>query len=265
MKVSVIGAAGAVGSAAAFHIGAQRLAEEILLIDIKPNVVQQHAMDMSTAFSDLGIVVRAGTYSDMTGSDLVINAAGANTLYELYTKQGLRWNAGRYNRDCVQAYLKHLDDTNYKPCTVASAIEISRPVSLPKALRALEAMNNGVVRQVTDEMILEHRAMVAKTGFGCEPASAASVAGLHLLLQEQVVSPGETVVCILTGHELKDPDATVKYHTGLDMKAATIPPARPVHGKYANRPIRVPDDVRAICKALGVDIDKTPLAGLPCR
>ena len=195
----------------------------------------------------------------------VINAAGANTLYELYTKQGLRWNAGRYNRDCVQAYLKHLDDTNYKPCTVASAIEISRPVSLPKALRALEAMNNGVVRQVTDEMILEHRAMVAKTGFGCEPASAASVAGLHLLLQEQVVSPGETVVCILTGHELKDPDATVKYHTGLDMKAATIPPARPVHGKYANRPIRVPDDVRAICKALGVDIDKTPLAGLPCR
>lgn len=190
----------------------------------------------------------------------VINATGANTLYELYTEQGCRWNGGRYDRDCVNRYLKHLDDTNYKPHTIASAIEISRPVSLPKALRALEVMNDGVVRQVTDEVILEHRAMIARNGFGCEPASAASVAGLHQLLDEQVISPDETVVCILTGHELKDPDATVKYHTGIDMKAAAVPAAQPVHGRYANKPIRVPDDVRAICKALGVDIDKTPLA-----
>jgi threonine synthase len=192
----------------------------------------------------------------------VINAAGANTLCELYTNQGCRWNNGHYNRECVQAYLKHLDDINYKPHTVASAIEISRPVSLPKAFRALEVMNNGVVRQVTDEVILEHRAMAAKCGFGCEPASAASVAGLHQLLDEQVISPSETVVCILTGHELKDPDATVKYHTGINMKAAQVPAPEPVHGKYANKPIRVPDDVTAICKALGVDIEKTPLAGL---
>ena len=195
----------------------------------------------------------------------VINAAGANTLYELYTKQGCRWNGGHYDRQCVQAYLKHLDDTNYKPHTVASAIEISRPVSLSKAFRALEVMNGGVVRQVSDEVILEHRAMAAKCGFGCEPASAASVAGLHQLLEEQVISPSETVVCILTGHELKDPDATVKYHTGLDMKAATVPAPHPVHGKYANKPIRVPDDVAAIVKALGVDIEKTSLAGLASK
>jgi threonine synthase len=192
----------------------------------------------------------------------VINAAGANTLYEVYEKHGCRWNGGRYNRQAVAAYLKDLDDRDYKPHTVASAIEISRPVNLPKALRALEVMNNGVVRQVTDEVILEHRAMVAKTGFGCEPASAASVAGLHQLLDEQVISPNETVVCILTGHELKDPDATVKYHTGIDMKAAKVPAAEPVHGKYANKPIRVPDDLAAIVKALGVDIEKTSLAGL---
>ncbi len=190
----------------------------------------------------------------------VINATGANTLYELYTKQGGRWNGGRYDRECVAAYLKHLDDTHYKPHTVASAIEISRPVSLPKAFRALEVMNDGVVRQVSDEVILEHRALAARCGFGCEPASAASVAGLHLLLDEQVISPDETVVCILTGHELKDPDATVKYHTGIDMKAAKVPAAGPVQGKYANRPIRVPDDVAAIVKALGADITKTPLA-----
>lgn len=190
----------------------------------------------------------------------VINAAGANTLYELYTEQGCRWNGGRYNRPCVESYLKHLDDTQYKAHTVASAIEISRPVSLPKAFRALEVMNDGVVRQVTDEVILEHRAMAARCGFGCEPASAASVAGLHQLLDEQIISPSETVVCILTGHELKDPDATVKYHTGMDMKAAKAPAPHPVHGRYANKPIRVADDLAAICKALGVDIEKTPLA-----
>lgn len=183
----------------------------------------------------------------------VINATGANTLYDIYTNKGCRWNAGRYDRKAVGDYLKHLDDTNYKPHTVASAIEISRPVNLPKALRALEVMNDGLVRQVTDEVILEHRAMVAKTGFGCEPASAASVAGLHQLLEEKVISPSERVVCILTGHELKDPDATVKYHTGIDMKAAKVPEAGPLHGKYANKPIRVPDDVTAICKALGAE------------
>jgi threonine synthase len=192
----------------------------------------------------------------------VINATGANTLYEIHEKHGCRWNGGRYNRQAVADYFKHLDDTNYKPHTVASAIEISRPVNLPKALRALEIMNNGVVRQVTDEVILEHRAMVARAGFGCEPASAASVAGLHQLLEEQVIGPDETVVCILTGHELKDPDVTVKYHTGIDMKAAKVPPAQPVHGRYANTPIRVPDDLAAIVKALGVDIAKTSLAGL---
>ena len=73
---------------------------------------------------------------------------------------------------------------NYYPHTVASAIEISRPVNLPKALRAVDFMN-GVVREVTDDEILEHRAMVARWGFGCEPASAASVAGLRKLLDDR--------------------------------------------------------------------------------
>lgn len=77
MKVAVIGAGGAVGSAAAFHIGAQQLAEEILLIDVRSNVAQQHAMDMSTAFSALGVKVKAGSFPDLAGSRVVINAAGA--------------------------------------------------------------------------------------------------------------------------------------------------------------------------------------------
>jgi len=77
MKVTVIGAAGSVGGPAAFYIGASGLAEEIVLLDVRENVAQQHAMDMSTAFSALEVRVKAGSYEDMAGSDLIINAAGA--------------------------------------------------------------------------------------------------------------------------------------------------------------------------------------------
>jgi len=129
-----------------------------------------------------------------------------------------------------------MDESDYHAHTIASAIEISRPVNLPKSLRAIDAMN-GVVREVTDDEILEHRAMVARWGFGCEPASAATVAGLRKLLDEQVISIDEDVVCILTGHELKDPNATVKYHTGVDMKSVQdLAPKGRTHGKLSNRP-----------------------------
>lgn len=183
----------------------------------------------------------------------VINAAGANTLNQLYTHQNVSWNGGNYDREKVQKLYAAMDEANYRANTVASAIEISRPVNLPKALRALETMN-GVVREIDDETILEHRAMVARWGFGCEPASAASVAGLHQLLDEQVISPSDSVVCILTGHELKDPNVTVKYHTGIDTKAVEgqAPRSEP-HGKLSNRPVPVPDDIDAIIRALGGD------------
>jgi threonine synthase len=134
---------------------------------------------------------------------------------------------------------------------VASAIEISRPVTLPKALRALSVMN-GVVREVTDDEILEHRAMVARWGFGCEPASAASIAGLRKLLEDGTIARDETVACILTGHELKDPNVTVKYHTGVDMKSVQdLAPREPTHGKLSNRPVQVEDDLDAILKVIG--------------
>jgi threonine synthase len=144
-----------------------------------------------------------------------------------------------------------MDENNAHAHTIASAIEIGRPVNLPKALRSLAFMN-GVVEEVTDDEILEHRAMVARWGFGCEPASAASVAGLRRLLDAKIISPSESVVCILTGHELKDPNATVKYHTGIDMKAVqdNAPRTEP-HGKLSNRPIPVEDNLEAIIRAMG--------------
>ncbi len=183
----------------------------------------------------------------------VINAAGANTLNVLFSQRGVKWNGGRYDSATVQKHMAALDESNYKPNTVASAIEISRPVNLPKALRALDVMN-GVVREVTDEEILEHRAMVARWGFGCEPASAATVAGLTKLMQEGVIGADEQVVCIMTGHELKDPNATVKYHTGVDMKSVQdLAPRMEPHGKLSNRPIPVDDDLPAIIRAMGGD------------
>ena len=180
----------------------------------------------------------------------VIVATGANTLYHVSETDGVKWNDGRFDSAKVDALYKQMDDSGYLPHTIASAIEISRPVNLPKALRALDIMD-GLVREVSDEDILEHKALVGRFGFGCEPASAASVTGLRHLLREQIISPDDHVVCILTGHELKDPDATVKYHTGLDMKAITPPEAVPPTGRVANPPKKVADDLEAICAALG--------------
>jgi malate dehydrogenase len=77
VKVAVVGAAGSVGAPVAFYIAVSGLVTELLLIDLRPNVVQQHAMDMSTAASAQGVKVSAGTFDDLVGFDVVINAAGA--------------------------------------------------------------------------------------------------------------------------------------------------------------------------------------------
>jgi threonine synthase len=183
----------------------------------------------------------------------VINASGANTLSVLVNDRGLKWNDGKYDQSKIGGHYAALDESNYHPHTVASAIEISRPVNLPKALRALDSMS-GVVREVDDDDILEYRAMVARYGFGCEPASGASVAGLRLLMKQGVIGRDESVVCILTGHELKDPNATVKYHTGVDMKSVQdLAPKTEPTGRLANRPIQVDDDLASIVKAMGGD------------
>jgi len=185
----------------------------------------------------------------------VIQASGADLLATLVNERGLKWNGGRYDQDLVKQYYAQQDASDAHAHTIASAIEIGRPVNLPKALRALDVMD-GVVREVDDETILEHKALVGRYGFGCEPASAASVAGARMLRQAGVIGDDERVACILTGHLLKDPDATVKYHTGVDMKAAqeTAPFHEP-RGRMSNKPIPVPDDLEAIIRAVGAEGD----------
>ncbi len=117
----------------------------------------------------------------------VINAAGANTFYQLYEKQGLRWNDGRPDPRVSDAYFGKLDREHIRASTIASAIEINRPVNLTKALRALHYCG-GVVRDVTDQDILDAKAKVGAGGLGCEPASAASVAGTKKLRAEGIIA-----------------------------------------------------------------------------
>ena len=97
------------------------------------------------------------------------------------------------------------------PNTVATAINIGDPASYDRAVRAIRE-TNGVVTSVSDEDILDAKAAIDAAGIGCEPASAASVAGVRRMIRRGVIAPDDDVVCVLTGHLLKDPDAVVRYH-----------------------------------------------------
>lgn len=192
---------------------------------------------------ELGLIPRAPRLA-------IINAAGANTFYQLYERQGLRWNGGRYDRSKVDAYMRAMDAGNARADTLASAIEINRPVNLPKALRALERCG-GVVREVTDQEIMDAKAKVAAGGLGCEPASAASVAGAKKLRAEGVIGADERVVCILTAHQLKDPTATVAYHSADPKTFEDVLGKRGVRrANFANRAVQVPNDLDEIIKAI---------------
>src|SRR5262245_16608445 len=180
----------------------------------------------------------------------VINAAGANTFYQLHEKRGLRWNGGRPDKSLIDNYFHDLQSA--RASTIASAIEINHPVSLLKALRALDRCG-GVVREVTDQEMLDAKAKVGAGGLGCEPASAASVAGARKLRREGVIAAGERVVCILTGHALKDPTATVAYHTTDQKMFDEVLGQRGVRrAALASRAVQVGNDLDEIIKAIEV-------------
>ncbi|HKC38362.1 MAG TPA: threonine synthase [Gemmatimonadales bacterium] len=114
-----------------------------------------------------------------------------------------------------------------EPQTVASAIRIGNPASYERAVRAIRE-TDGVVTTVTDADLLEAKAVIDAAGAGCEPASAASVAGTRRLIQEGIISAGARVVAVLTGHLLKDPESVIRYH----QETEPAPPG-------ANRPIEI--------------------------
>lgn len=100
-----------------------------------------------------------------------------------------------------------------KPETIATAIRIGRPANWKKTLRAIRD-SKGMALIVTDEMILKAQHELAKNeGIFVEPASAASIAGLKILTEQGMISSDELVVCVTSGHGLKDPDAVLQTFT----------------------------------------------------
>ncbi len=166
----------------------------------------------------------------------VINADGAKTLTDLYNDKKLRWNGGKVDQGIIDAYYAELTAKNFSPHTCASAIEISRPVNLKKCLRALDVCN-GVVLAVTDEEIVNAKAQIGLHGLGCEPASAATIAGLKHLLADGTIGKDERIACVLTGHQLKDPDVTVNYH-------------KDSQGPFSNPPVECANDIDEIIKLM---------------
>ena len=182
----------------------------------------------------------------------VINAAGAATLDDFWNVQGLRWNDGRPDSAILESRYQKMDAANERASTLASAIEINRPVNLIKALRALDVCD-GIVRKVSDQEIIDCRARIAATGFGCEPASGATIAGVLKLRHEGVIGASDRVVCILTGHQLKDPDLTMAYHSADPaLMAKKLTPAGVQHTPFANPPVVVDNTEKDIVAALGL-------------
>lgn len=110
-----------------------------------------------------------------------------------------------------------------EPETIATAIRIGNPANWPKTLRAIRE-SRGTARAVSDQEILDAQRLLACTeGVFVEPASAASLAGLRRLLQDGTISRTETIVCVVTGHGLKDPDAAIAQSKPFVEIAPTLP------------------------------------------
>lgn len=125
----------------------------------------------------------------------IIQAAGANALVRT---------------------IRETDGTKLIPVqaeTAASAIRIGNPASWKKAVRVLQ-QTGGTVEQVSEVEIALAKAEIGADGIGCEPASAVTLAGLKKLVQRGFVKATDSVVLILTGHLLKDPEFTLKFHRG---------------------------------------------------
>jgi threonine synthase len=154
-----------------------------------------------------------------------VQADGANPFYKLWSSDS--------------SILEPLE----KPLTIASAIKIGKPISWEKAIRSI-IDTKGVVEQVSDQDIMDAKAIIDRSGIGCEPASAASVSGARKMVESGMISRKDDVVCILTGNLLKDPESSVNYHMG---KLQQLSP------KYANNPVVIEPDLSSLKEVLEQD------------
>jgi len=158
----------------------------------------------------------------------VIQAAGSAPLYEYFHSA---------TRDQFRA-VPH-------PETLATAIRIGDPVSWPKAMHEITT-SGGTVERVTEQEIADAKAVIGRCGIGCEPASAATLAGLKKLVAAGTVKPGDDVVAVLTGNVLKDPDYIYRYHTG-QLKT---PSGAAIESRFGNAPRVVPNNAERIAAIL---------------
>ncbi|BDC50425.1 threonine synthase [Bryobacterales bacterium F-183] len=158
----------------------------------------------------------------------VIQAAGSAPFYDYMAEAGRTFHSVTH------------------PETLATAIKIGDPVSWPKAELEIRTAG-GVVESASEQEIADAKAVIGAAGIGCEPASAATLAGIKKLTAAGVIRADEHVVAILTGHVLKDPDYIYRYHTG-QLKD---PAGSAIAATFGNAPTVVPNDADAIAKLLG--------------
>ena len=158
----------------------------------------------------------------------VVQAEGAAPLYHLFQQE---------KRDSIE-FIE-------KPETLATAIRIGAPVSWPKAKFEIEN-SGGLVGAVSEQEIADAKAIIGRCGIGCEPASAATLAGIKKFTAAGRISPDADVVAVLTGHLLKDPDYVYRYHTDQLRAPGDIK----IESTFGNQPVVMPNDASRIARFL---------------
>jgi len=174
----------------------------------------------------------------------VIQAEGAAPLARLFASLAAA-------KTSTEMPLPEALESEAHPRTLATAIKIGAPVSWKKALRAV-MRSGGKIISVTEQEIADAKAMIGRDGIGCEPASATTVAGIKKLVAAGHIRKGESIVAVLTGHVLKDPDYVSAYHRGtlaLEGADGSGEPLR-IAGAFRNAPQHVEASKSAIVKML---------------
>lgn len=185
----------------------------------------------SSAFGKAFAEMKSTGFIDRAPKVAIIQAEGANPLYRSFTA-----------KDRVLCPV----DAN----TRASAIKIGNPVSFEKSWFTVE-YTSGLVEQVSEEEIAFAKSRIGIDGIGSEPASATTVAGCKKLVEMGIIKSSDSVMCILTGHLLKDPDYTVEFHKDelyLDVTRETkISGKKKIStGGFRNSPVQMPADADKI-------------------
>ncbi|MCU1325556.1 MAG: L-threonine synthase [Bryobacterales bacterium] len=159
----------------------------------------------------------------------VVQAEGSSPFYDYMAAKG----SNPFTAQC-------------HPKTLATAIKIGDPVSWPKAQFEIET-TNGVVERASEQEIADAKATIGACGIGCEPASAATLAGIRKLTAAGVIDRDADVVAVLTGNLLKDPDYIYRYHTGQ----LTAPDGSPIAANFGNKPVLVENNAETLAALIG--------------